>query len=39
MNFWDEKEAKRLFKELPFYNALIEKVSFKVILSFRFTMN
>ena len=25
MSFWDEKETKRLFKELPFYNALIEK--------------
>ena len=25
MRFWDEKEAKRLFKEFPFYNASIEK--------------
>ena len=25
MGFWDEKEATRLFKKLPFYNALIEK--------------
>ena len=25
MNFWDEKEAKRLFKELSFYNTSIEK--------------
>ena len=25
MSFWDEKEAKRLFKELPFYNKFIEK--------------
>ena len=25
MSVWDEKEAKRLLKELPFYNALIEK--------------
>ena len=25
MSFGDEKEAKRLFKELPFYNASIEK--------------
>ena len=25
MSFWDEKEAKRLFEELPFYNTLIEK--------------
>ena len=24
MSSWDEKEAKRLFEELPFYNALIE---------------
>ena len=24
MNFWDKKEAKRLFKELPFYNTFIE---------------
>ena len=25
MKFWDEKEAKRLFQELPFYNFLIKK--------------
>ena len=25
MNFCDEKEVKRLFKELPFYKASIEK--------------
>ena len=25
MSFWDEKESKRLFQELPFYNVLIEK--------------
>ena len=25
MSFWDRREAKILFKELPFYNALIEK--------------
>ena len=25
MSFWDEKEAKILFEELPFYNVLIEK--------------
>ena len=25
MSFWDEKEAKRLFQELPFYNVLIKK--------------
>ena len=25
MSFWDEKEANRLFEEIPFYNALLEK--------------
>ena len=25
MSFWDEKEAKKLFKEPPCYNASIEK--------------
>ena len=25
MSFWNEKEAKTLFQELPFYNALTEK--------------
>ena len=25
MSFWNEKEAKRLFQELVFYNVLIEK--------------
>ena len=25
MSFWDEKEAKRLFQKLPFYNIFIEK--------------
>ena len=25
MNFWEEKEAKGLFQELPFYNTFIEK--------------
>ena len=25
MSFWNEKEAKELFQELPFYNVLIEK--------------
>ena len=24
MNFWDEKEAKRLFQKLPFYNTFIQ---------------
>ena len=27
MSFWDEKEAKRLFQELPFYNVLIKKAN------------
>ena len=31
MSFWDEKEAKRLFKELPFYSALIEKPYIKCL--------
>ena len=26
MSFWDEKEALKLFQELPFYNAVIEKL-------------
>ena len=25
MNFYDEKEGKRLFQKLPFYNKFIEK--------------
>ena len=25
MSFWDEKEAKGLFRELPFYNTFIKK--------------
>ena len=25
INFWDEKEAQRLFQELLVYNTLIEK--------------
>ena len=29
MSFWDEKEAKRLSQELPFYNVLIEKPRIK----------
>ena len=32
MSFWDEKEAKRLFQKLPFYNALIEKPHIKHLL-------
>ena len=44
MSFWDEKETKRLFKELPFYNALIEKPYIKrlnkiLCVNFRFMMN
>ena len=29
MIFWDKKEAKRSFQELPFYNVLIEKPCIK----------
>ena len=29
MSVWDEKEARRLLKEMPFYNALIEKPCIK----------
>ena len=29
MSFWDEKEPKGLFQELPFYNTFIEKPSIK----------
>ena len=29
MSFWDEKEAKKIFKKLPFYNVSIEKPSIK----------
>ena len=29
MSFWDKKEAKRLFRELPFYNLLIEQPKIK----------
>ena len=25
MSFWNEKEVKRLFKKLPYYNASLEK--------------
>ena len=31
MNFWGEKEAKRLFQKLPLYNALIEKPCIKCL--------
>ena len=31
MSFWDKKEAKRLFQELPFYNVLIEKPCIKCL--------
>ena len=42
MSVWNEKEAKRLFKELPFYNAFIEKPynkRFNNIDMLRFMMN
>ena len=29
MSFWNEKEAKRLFQKLPFYNTFIEKARVK----------
>ena len=29
MSFWDENEAKRLFKNLPFHNSFIEKPCMK----------
>ena len=29
MTFWDEKEPRMLFKELPFYETLIEKAYIK----------
>ena len=29
MSFWNEKEIKRLFQELPFYNVLTEKPRIK----------
>ena len=29
MSLWNEKEAKRLFQILPFYNVLIEKPKIK----------
>ena len=29
MRFWDKKEVKRLFQELPFYNEPIEKPCIK----------
>ena len=31
MSFWDEKEVKRLFQELPFHNVLIEKPCIKCV--------
>ena len=36
MIFWDEKEAKRLFKKLPFYNVLIEKPCIKYLKNIDF---
>ena len=29
MSVWDEKEEKKLFQKLPFYNVLIEKSKIK----------
>ena len=29
MSFWNEKEVKKLFQELPFHNALTEKPKIK----------
>ena len=29
MSFWNEKELKTLFQELPFYNVLTEKPKIK----------
>ena len=29
MSFWYEKQAKKLFQELPFYNTFIKKPSIK----------
>ena len=37
MNFWDEKEAKRLFQELPFYSTFINKPRIKHLKKHRFT--
>ena len=31
MNFWDEKEAKRFFQELQFYNTFIKKPRIKYL--------
>ena len=31
MSVWNEKKAKELFQELPFYNALIEKPSIELL--------
>ena len=36
MSFWDEKEAKRLFQELPIYKVLIEKPRVKLIKNIDF---
>ena len=29
MSFWDKKQGKKLFRELPFYKVLIEKPRIK----------
>ena len=36
MSFWDEKEAKRLFQELPIYKVLIEKPRIKLLKNIDF---
>ena len=40
--FWNKKEAKKLFQTLPFYNVLIEKTEIikqNYYMSFHFIMN
>ena len=36
MSFWDEKEAERLFQELPIYKVLIEKPRVKLLKNIDF---
>ena len=36
MSFWNEKEAKRLFQELPIYKVLIEKPRVKLLKNIDF---
>ena len=37
MSIWNEKEAKGLFQELPFYNVLIGKPNIKHLKDIDFT--